>query len=801
MNPQVSKRLRLLVSVLSVLLLLIALFGAWFYFRLRASLPLLDGEARVGGLSKSVTIERDALGVPTIHGASRLDVAHALGFLHAQDRFFQMDLSRRRAAGELSALFGKAAFEADKRVRVHDFRRLAETVLTRLPADQRALLEAYSAGVNEGLNGLRVKPFEYIVLRSSPEAWTPTDSVLLIYAMTLDLQNDRGGYEQSLAALRDVLGNAALAYFAPLIGPDDAAIDGTTAPLSRMPNEHEIDLRRRAPPASASAWLRTHVHDDSVLYGSNGFVLAGKRTASGAAMVANDMHLGLRIPNTWYRASLVFTSAVSNEELHVTGVTLPGTPLVVAGSNGHIAWGFTNANADMSDLVVINQSSIDPTLYNRGKDILQIEKRKSTIALHNGDTVETETDWTVFGPIVGKNAERRPLALKWTMDDPDSANFALVGLETATTVEEGFAVAHRSGIPNQNIVIADMAGNIGWTLCGRLPKRIGFDGRLPTSWAFGDRRWDGYVAENDLPSVLNPESGQIWTANQRVVDRDALLVLGDGGYERPQRAARIRDLLTPLQHAEPKDLLAIQLDDSAPYLNRWHDLLVQILDDKAIAENKDRGRLKAVLTPWDGRAEVASVSYRMVRRFRAHVADRVLTPIFAPCAEAYPDFTYRRFHVEAALWDLITKKPAHLLDPAFASWDEVLLTAADDVLAEIGKEHVPLERATWGEQNVAQIKHPFAKIAALAGWWLSLPHDSLPGDYDTPRVQAPDDGASERFVVSPGHEDQGIFEMPGGQSAHPLSPFFKAGHSAWVKGEASPFLPGKTEHTLTLTPK
>lgn len=800
MKPAVAKRLRLLFSALTVLLLVAAALGAWFYLHLRGSLPLLDGTVPMSGLAANTVIERDQLGVPTIRGANRLDVARALGFLHAQERFFQMDLARRRPAGELAALIGKAVIEVDKRARVHGFRKLAGEVVAQLPADQKQLLEAYATGVNEGLAHLKSQSFEYTILRAKPEPWKPEDSVLLIYAMTLDLQDDHGGYEQSLAAVRDVLGGAALAYFAPLIGPDDAAIDGSLAPISALPPERAIDLRQRVPSSAARA--QPHVWDDSsVLLGSNGFTLAGNRAADGGALLANDMHLTLRLPNIWYRASLVFPHpTVSGQSLRITGVTLPGAPLVVAGSNGHIAWGFTNADADYSDLVAVDVSTIDASLYLRGKELLTLEKRKEIIQVHGGDPVEIEVPWTIYGPIVGKNAGGRPLALKWTAHDPSTANFGLVGLETATTVEEGVAVAHRSGIPIQNFVVADSTGKIGWTVAGKLPKRVGFDGRLPVSWTFGDRRWDGYLGEDEVPTVIAPEAGQIWTANQRILDSEALLRLGDGGYERPQRAARIRDLLTDLKSAQPVDLLKVQLDTRAPYLDRWHALLERVLTEGAIRQKGDRGKLKEVLQPWDGRAEAASVSYRVVRRFREHVVTRTLPPIFERCVEVYPGFSYRRFHTEAMLWDLLEKRPAHLLNPAFASWDDLLLAAADDVIEELDHAHLPIERATWGQRNVAKIQHPFSRLIALASAWLSAPSDQLPGDYDTPRVQAPDDGASERFVVSPGHEDKGIFHMPGGQSGHPLSPYFLAGHEAWVRGEPSPFLPGAPQHTLTLAP-
>ncbi|HZP59112.1 MAG TPA: penicillin acylase family protein, partial [Opitutaceae bacterium] len=350
MNPEIVKRFRLLAGVLSLLVLGAAGAGVWFYLQLRASLPQLDGDAVVPGLTAPITVERDALGVPTLRGGTRADVARALGFVHAQDRFFQMDLLRRHAAGELAELFGRPALDHDKAVRVHEFRRIARTVLAGLAPPERALLQAYADGVNAGLHALRARPFEYIVLRATPQPWKPEDSVLVIYAMTLDLQ-DGGRYERSLAAVRDAYGLAGLNFFAPTATPDDAALDGSTAPLPPVPSPKVIDLRlsagRHFPVLPAPS-------GDLVSAGSNAFALSGAHTLTGGAMLANDMHLALRVPNIWYRASLLwraepaspFDPRISNYA--ITGVTLPGAPIVVAGSNGHIAWGFTNAYVDTS---------------------------------------------------------------------------------------------------------------------------------------------------------------------------------------------------------------------------------------------------------------------------------------------------------------------------------------------------------------------------------------------------------------------------------------------------------------------
>jgi penicillin amidase len=351
-------------------------------------------------------------------------------------------------------------------------------------------------------------------------------------------------------------------------------------------------------------------------------------------------------------------------------------------------------------------------------------------------------------------------------------------------------------------VVADTAGNIAWTVTGRIPKRVGYDGRLPTNWAFGDRRWDGYLTSNEVPAIVSPASGRLWSANQRQVGGAALTALGDNGFNRAPRGAQLRDDLAPLERATPRDLLNVQLDDRALFLAPWQKLLVETLTPEVVAQKSFRGELRALAEKWDGHASVDSVSYRLAREFRTAVLSKIFEPIFQPCVDADPSFDWQRLRLETAAWTLIHDKPAHLLNPDYASWEALLVAAADSVVSDLDRQGVPLERATWGARNIARIRHPFSRT--LPSWltgWLNLPADQLPGDTDMPRVAGPATGASERFVVSPGREAEGIFHMPGGQSGHPLSPFYRAGHTAWVRGEPTPFLPGPTAHTLELTPR
>jgi penicillin amidase len=456
MSAAASLRFRLLVSVLSILLVGVILAAGGLWWLTRRSLPQLDGAATLPGLSAGVTVERDAAGVPTIHGATRWDVARALGYLHAQDRFFQMDLSRRRSAGELAELFGRAAVPIDREARIHGFRSLARKALALLPPAHRELVEAYAAGVNAGLAALRARPFEYTVLRVPPQPWQPEDTLLVGYAMVLDLQDSRDRHEQMLAAIQYSYGRTMLDFVAPEGTESDAALDGGTFPPAPVPGPEIIDLRKRKADTGAeirpdSSLALRSLQDDGFASGSNVFALAGNRTANGSALLANDMHLHLGVPAVWYRAALVWDeetpnaksqvpgpkaqtpnsnpqtpnakSKISNfepgtvnpnpvqnvrrEPCRVTGVTLPGIPLVVAGSNGHIAWGFTNSYADTADIVIAETSSLDPRFYKNGVELAKMEEHKEIIRVKGGDPVEAITRWTIWGPVIGESNNAR----------------------------------------------------------------------------------------------------------------------------------------------------------------------------------------------------------------------------------------------------------------------------------------------------------------------------------------------------------------------------------------------------------
>jgi len=775
-----------------LLAVVLGLVAAWAFSRMRASLPLLDGSARVTGLAAPVEVERDALGVPTVRGERRQDVARALGFVHAQDRFFQMDLLRRRAAGELAELFGKQALPVDRRTRRNRFRVLAGRVLAGGPGWQRDLLSAYADGVNAGLAALGSRPFEYLVVGAQPAPWRPEDSVLVLLAMFIDLHGEEDALESTLAALAEALPAPWFALLAAQGTEWDAPLQGAAHPTPPLPGPEVLDLRGAPVPPGAEPRERASP-------GSNAWAVAGRLSPHGGALVANDLHLRLGVPNIWYRASLVWQEEGARRR--VTGVTLPGVPAVVAGSNGRVAWGLTNSYGDWQDLVAVERDPSDPGRYLAPGGPRPFSRVEEIIRVKGLPDERLEVVGTVWGPLLAELPGGRYRALAWTAHHPEAVNLELLRLEGAADLEEALAIANRAGVPPQNFVCADRSGRIGWTLAGAIPRRVGFDGRLPASWADGRRRWEGWLPPDEVPRLVDPPGGRIWTANARTLEGEGLRALGDGGYALGARARQIRDDLRAAERFSERDLLAIQLDDRALFLERWHQLLLGLLTPEAVAANPRRAEARRQLLSWRGRASTGSVGYRLVRAFRLAAQARALAPFHALARARDPRYDPELLHqAEGVVWRLVEERPAHLVPPGHASWEQLLLAALDDVLRALPGGGERLAIRTWGERNAAAIRHPLSRAIPVLGPLLDMPAEPLAGDGNMPRVAAPDFGASERFVVSPGREESGIFHMPGGQSGHPLSPFYRAGHEAWVQGEPTPFLPGPLAHKLQLTP-
>jgi penicillin amidase len=651
------------------------------------------------------------------------------------------------------------------------------------------------------LNALRARPFEYLLSQTTPRPWTPADSLLAMWAMYFDLQGNQEPRELSRGWLAAHLDPVQLAFLLPEATAWDTPLDAPAVDLAPVPIPPTAPAwwgRKEAVPARQVAGV---AFTDAV--GSNNYAIAGTRTTHGGAIVSDDMHLGLQLPNTWYRLALRFPDAQGRPR-RVVGVSLPGTPpAVIVGSNGHVAWAFTNSYADTLDLVRLGTDAAHPGQVRTPAGWETPVAHKETL-LVKGAPAETLTVLeTSLGPI--RTVEGTMYAVHWVAHSPDSLNLHHLQLESSTNLDEAVAAAAGDGIPAQNIVLGDDRGGIAWTIAGALPHRtqggqavsypLAFDGAVPT--------WDTLLAPEQHPRVVNPPGGQIVTANSRQLAGAGSQVIGDAGFDLGARVHQLSDNVRTLgARTDVPAAFQASLDDRAPFIARWRERALAALDAGAVAGHPQRAEFRRLLEhSWDGRASTASVGYRLARQFMWSLHDLLFGGVDAELAKLDPK---AGIVVATSRWPvviarLLDERPAAWLPSGYASWQALQLAAIDRAIADLTADGTPLAQATWGQRNTAAIAHPFTIAVPALRRWLSAPPDQLPGDANLPRVAGPKFGQSERLTVAPGREDEGLFDMPGGQSGHPLSPYFLKGHADWVQGRPSPLLPGATVHTLTFT--
>ena len=812
--PRLRSRGRLIVGTLLAIVALVALLVLFALWEVHRSVPTLDGQARVPGLQAAVSISRDSNGTAVVKGASRLDVARGLGFVHAQERFFEMDLARRSAAGELSEVFGAVALERDKKRRTHRMRAMLATRFAALDANERALLQAYADGVNAGLAQLAAKPWQYMLLRAEPKPWQPVDSMLVIGEMFWMLQGNSVDEGLERAQWRECVGDEVFDWLEPRGGRWDATLDGSVLVPGAMPGPARLDLRR---PASASGAASVVARAGEALFlddraapdrheplvGSNSWAVSSARSVPGNAMLANDMHLSLGSPSIWFRTQFEIGAGV--DAVRAEGVTLPGVPAMVVGSNGHVAWGFTNSYGQWFDWIKVPEHP-DPA---------QLTSLTETIAVKGGADVKLDITQYDGLPVVEKSGAQS-YALHWVADAGEAYGLALDQMLAVRNVDAAMRVAARSGIPEQNFVAADDRGDIGWTIAGAL-----MDAQDSAATHFGR-----FVPATDLshlprveligagmvPRVFDesPGSGVLWTANARTYELPDMAAparagqrfdasMGDGGYDLGARAQQIRDRLIATPKFDERSLGSIHFDDEALFLRPWADRIAAVMTGPAA-----RPEVTQLLKDWNGRADANQAGYRLVREVRTHVLDALWAAWRAPLIQAAhcPDRKYdwhARF--EYAAEGALDKKPAHLLPRGFATWDAFLLAQVDATVADMTRAGArPLAQATWGEANRSHIGHVLSRAVPVLARFLDMPSVPQSGDRNMPHVASPAFGQSERLVVAPGHEERATLSMPGGQSGHPMSPYYGAGHADWVAGRATPLLAGAAQHVLTLTP-
>lgn len=779
-----------LATLAVVLVALVAVLG-YGYHMLQQSKPQYEGEVSQLGLSAEVSVARDAQGIAVIQGQNRVDVSHALGFVHAQERYFQMDLLRRAAAGELSELFGKDALVYDLDRRLHQFRQRAQGIYRNLTAAERQNLDAYVQGVNQGLNALAAVPVEYSLIGEVPRPWAAEDSLLVAYAMYFDLQDSTGGFDITRGIMQHTLPADLYAYLTDHETDWRSVLIEGEHEYAQFPPLSSFDFLRR--PASASTYSTP---PDRHLGGSNQWAVRFERDGKMQAILANDMHLGLGVPNLWFRTSLNYKH--EGQAVAVNGVTLPGLPVMIIGSNGKVSWGFTNSQINLDDVFVLESAGENQYLSHEG--VCDFDVEVETILVKDAEAEQLTIRKTPYGPVLRNQYFGQDAVFRWTAHLPDSVNIRHFDFELAENVTEAIAMSRQVKMPTMNFMLADHAGNIGWTLIGPIPaKREGYTGLVPVElMSLPTAPAMDVLDAADYPTLINPESGLLWTANNQTASGAVGDLLGDGAYINGSRAKQIHLRLLATENPSIDSMLAIQLDDEAMFLKRWHQLLVDLLQRHQPASIP--AQLVSELNAWDGHARADSAAYFVIREFRWAATNDILGKLFAEGVAEWDGFDLISFDYEEPVWNIIQHQVGNLLDADQSNWDEQLTLYLNKVIQDYrqGTDGLRLDEMKWGLHNQAAIQHPFSEAVPVLSQWLDAPADPLSGDYYMPLIARPAIGASQRMVVMPGDEAHAVFHMPGGQSGHALSPFYLKGHEDWVQGRKTPLLPGPAIYQMAL---
>lgn len=744
---------------------------------LRASLPNLDGDLSSTDIKATAKLSRDLLGTAIIDAESEFDAAYLLGYAHAQDRLFQMDLLRRQSAGELSEIVGERALPLDKKHRIHQFRQRAQNALLKLTGHEQLVLAHYTKGVNAGANSLSIKPFEYMLTGSEFAPWRPADSLLASYSMYIDLQLAQTEIDFGLTVLKELYGEAMFRFFT-LPSNYQSAMDGSVIP----PVSVEIPNLLHTP-SNTGLSLNAVVSFDSVLeqpdYGSNNWAVAGKLTPSTSAMLSNDMHLGLRVPAIWYRAQLNY---LNNEQaVKVTGVSLPGTPAVVVGSNGHIAWGFTNANVDNVDWVQLQENTPTTTIT----ELIVTPTGTETFAFEMSE----------YGPVREFNGQR--YALKWVAHQGYAVNLLIADIAKMTSMEEALNLSRSVRMPVQNMVVADRTGKVAYQLTGAMSKRVPVTRHAITEDQYSNE-WEN--AQFSPANHVNPDNGRVWSANARVIGTEDLKQFGDGGYALGARQQQIANLLKQQESFAEADFYDIQLNNQALFLTPWHSLLLETLS----SSNAEYAKDVEILNNWQACACSDSIGYTLVRRFRSTVINQLLAPIGQTLESYDMSTTHLLRGIEPSIWAILKQQPQSWLPKQNDDYNSFLISAYNNTKARLIEKYSAssddLIKLRWGNANKLLIKHPFSGTLGPLSNLVDMPAVEGFGDSYMPAVQTNSFGASERLIVRPGDEDNAILTVPGGQSGHFLSPYYRSGFDGYAAAADTPLLPSAPIHTITFSP-
>jgi penicillin amidase len=802
---------------LLALLLIVAGMAGYAYHVANSALPQLDGHLQVSGLSAAVTVTRDQHGVPTIEAASLADLFFAQGYVTAQDRLWQMDIMRRYGSGELSEILGEDTLKLDREQRILGLRAAAKKSLEMASSRDLSFYDAYARGVNTYIDshGGRL-PIEFRILHYAPKPWQAEDSVVVANSMVKDLNYhyffDALAREKILAKLgpeltADLYVNRSFHDRPPTVMREDLSQPDSAPPSDEDDDDDSPDnsvTQRSAPPsAPIVASAIPHSEEGVPVNGSNDWVVSGAHTVSGKPLLSNDMHLGHNMPSLWYEAHL------HSGTLEVAGVTLPGMPYVIVGHNQRIAWGFTNVGPTVTDIFIENFNA--QGAYQTPSGWVQPEHRAEVIHVKGKPDVTVDVKITRHGPVITElvPGETRPLALRWNLYD--GLHIPFFDVNAAQNWDEFCRAFAQLDAPGQNVVYADVDGNIGYHTTGKVPIRAAGDGSLPQSGADNAHEWTSYIPFEKLPSVYNPPSGIIGTANGRITPDDYPNSISME-WEAPWRTARIYHVLESGRQFSAADMLALQTDIHSEAELFAAERFVYAIDHAS----KPSPRVKQaaeLMRGWDGRMQASSaaptIAENSIRELRRLLLEPKLGGAAAGSAkEEDAGLSWQTYAWEMrSVWmeNILLHRPKRWLPEKYSNYDELLTAAVDTAVNGSG---VPKDLPTWrwGAFNAVEIEHPILGKIPLIKRWSGPGVQEQSGSGYTVKAVTRHHGPSERFTANLADLDQSTLNIVTGQGGNFLSPYYMDQWKAWYEGTtfALPFstkaVDAAKAHRLVLEP-
>ena len=812
-----SPLIRIFLWLLLLVVLVVAGAVTYAYYVAESALPQLDGQTQVAGLTAPVTVSRDSHGVPTIEAASLEDLFFAQGYVTAQDRLWQMDIMRRFGGGELSEILGEQTLKLDREQRILGLRASAAKSLTIASPRDRSFFDAYARGVNAYIttHGNHL-PIEFRILGYAPKPWTAEDSVVVANSMVKDLNYhyffDALSREKILAKLgpeltADLYVNRSWHDRPPTVMREDLSEP------QKAPNNSNDEDDEDGPDNSVTQSGFRPGPEEIPVDGSNDWVVSGAHTVTGKPLLSNDMHLGHQMPNLWYEAHL------KSGPLDVAGVTLPGMPYVVVGHNQRVAWGFTNVGPTVTDVYIENFNS--DGAYQTPKGWIQPEHRTEVIHVKSGPDVNVDVKITRHGPIITDlvPGETRQLALRWTLYD--GLHIPFFDVDTAQNWDEFMKAFSQLDAPGQNVVYADVDGNIGYHTTGKVPIRAAGDGSLPVSGADDAHEWISYIPFDKLPSTYNPPSGIIATANGRITPDDYPHSISME-WEAPWRTARIYHVLESGRKFSAADMLALQTDIHSEPDAFVAERFVYAVDHAS----KPSARVKQaadLMRGWDGRMDASSavptIAENAIRELRRLLLEAKLgsTPAekqHESDSELYKEDkntgvnwkTYSWLQRSVWLENVLLHRPKRWLPEKYPNYDELLTAALD---AAVNDPQAPKDLASWhwGSFNAVKIQHPILGRVPLISHWSGPGTKEQSGSGYSVKAVTRYHGPSERFTANLADLDQSTLNTVTGQGGNFLSPYYMDQWKSWYEGTTFtlPFsakaVASAKSHQLTLEPR